>query len=78
MPNKALKQHAYESSIRKRGFNPKRRPCLTCMKNGKTREEAMFDSLDETDRYCPQHKIAKRALNQWHYYEEDFGAGFIM
>ena len=67
----------YESSIRKRGFNPKRRPCLTCMKNGKTREEAKFDSLDPSDRYCPEHKTQKRALNQWHYYEEDFGAGFV-
>ena len=58
-----------EPSIRKKGFKPAKRKCLTCGK--------LFNSLDPSDRYCPPHKIAKRAANEWYYTEDDFGAMFV-
>lgn len=66
-----------EKSNRKHGANPDRRPCLTCMKEGKTREEAMFDSLDKSDRYCPRHKINKRQSQVFTYTEDDYPVRLI-
>ena len=67
-----------EKSIRKKGANPARRPCLRCMAEGKTRNEAMFDSLDPSDRFCPLHKIAKSFLNCEHYTADDFNGGVLL
>ena len=67
-----------EKSARKKGFNPDRRPCLDCMKEGKTRAEAMFDSLDESDRYCPRCKINKRQSQVFTYTEDDYPVRLII
>ena len=60
---------------RRKGFKPGRRPCIMCMhEDGKTRKQAMFNSMDETDVYCPKHKLAKRWREQEYCTEEDYGA----
>jgi len=66
-----------EKSIRKKGANPARRPCLRCMAEGKSRKQAMFNSLDPSDRFCPEHKVSKYFLERNHRLEEDFSGGLV-
>ena len=63
-----------EPSKRKKGANPAKRKCIgfNCVCG------VWFDSLDESDRYCPRCKINKRQSQVFTYTEDDYPVRLII